>query len=167
MWRWMWRGEVRWDYFTTDGQSVSMSWYRAALWDLRPDITSCQNVAVRNLRSCFCGAPSLTRGLSMRVLPTMSMALTHIGVTAYVWPHQCSKLENRWTDFHEIWHLEILTKSVGKSEFHEGRCHLRAFEGKCALDGITSPTAPYCWNIRLKPGQHHTAWQWASLHINK
>jgi hypothetical protein len=29
-------------YFTTDGQSVSMSWYRAPSWDLRPDITSCR-----------------------------------------------------------------------------------------------------------------------------
>jgi hypothetical protein len=52
--------EVR-SYFTTDGQSVSMSWYRARLWNLRPDITSCRNVAVWNLRSCFCGAPSQTR----------------------------------------------------------------------------------------------------------
>jgi hypothetical protein len=43
-------------------QSVSMSWYRAPLWDLRPDITSCRNVAVWNLLSCFCGTPSLTRG---------------------------------------------------------------------------------------------------------
>jgi hypothetical protein len=32
--------------FTTDGQSVSMPWYRAPLWDLRPDITSCLKVAV-------------------------------------------------------------------------------------------------------------------------
>jgi hypothetical protein len=39
-----------------------LSWYRAPLWDLRPDITSCRNVAVWNLRSCFCGAPSLARG---------------------------------------------------------------------------------------------------------
>jgi hypothetical protein len=35
-------------YFTTDSQSVSqsvsMSWYRASLWDLRPDIISCLNV---------------------------------------------------------------------------------------------------------------------------
>jgi hypothetical protein len=31
-------------YFTSDGQSVSMSRYRAPLWDLRPDITSCRNV---------------------------------------------------------------------------------------------------------------------------
>jgi hypothetical protein len=46
--------EVR-SYFTTD----SMSWYRAPLWDLRPDITSCRNVAVWNLRSCIYGAPSL------------------------------------------------------------------------------------------------------------
>jgi hypothetical protein len=28
-------------YFRTDGHSVSTSWYRAPLWDLRPDITSC------------------------------------------------------------------------------------------------------------------------------
>jgi hypothetical protein len=48
-------------YFTTDAQSVSMSWYRASSWDLRPDITSCPNVAVWNLRSCFCGVPSLKR----------------------------------------------------------------------------------------------------------
>jgi hypothetical protein len=42
-----------------DCQSVSQ--YVLALWNLRPDITSCRNVAVCNLRSCFCGAPSLTR----------------------------------------------------------------------------------------------------------
>jgi hypothetical protein len=53
---------LRWGYFTTDCRSVNMSWYRVPLWDLRPDITSCPNVAVWNLRTCFCGAPSLTRG---------------------------------------------------------------------------------------------------------
>jgi hypothetical protein len=42
--------------------TVSMSWYRTPLWDLRPDITYCRNVTTRKLRSCFCGAPSLTRG---------------------------------------------------------------------------------------------------------
>jgi hypothetical protein len=31
--------------FTTDGQLVSMSWYRAPFWDLWADITSCRNVA--------------------------------------------------------------------------------------------------------------------------
>jgi hypothetical protein len=45
-----------------DWQSVSMSWYRAPLWDLRPGIISCRNVAVWNLRSCIYGAPSLTWG---------------------------------------------------------------------------------------------------------
>jgi hypothetical protein len=55
-------GEVKWGYFTTDGQSVSMSWYRAPLLDLRPDITSCRKDAAWNLRSCYCGAPSMTRG---------------------------------------------------------------------------------------------------------
>jgi hypothetical protein len=49
-------------HFTTDWQSVSMSWYRAPLWDLRPDITYCRNVAVWNLRSCIYEAPSMTRG---------------------------------------------------------------------------------------------------------
>jgi hypothetical protein len=44
-----------------DWRSVSMSWYRAPLWDLRPDITSCRNV-VWNLRSFFCRVPSLARG---------------------------------------------------------------------------------------------------------
>jgi hypothetical protein len=47
---------------TTDGRSVSMSW--SPLWDLWPDITSCRNFVVWNLRSCFRGAPSLTRGRS-------------------------------------------------------------------------------------------------------
>jgi hypothetical protein len=49
-------------YFTTDSQSVSISWYRVPLWDLRPDIISCRNVDVWNLRSYISGAPSLTRG---------------------------------------------------------------------------------------------------------
>jgi hypothetical protein len=48
-------------YFMTDSQSVSISWYRAPLWDLRPDIISCWNVAVWNLRSCIYWAPSVTR----------------------------------------------------------------------------------------------------------
>jgi hypothetical protein len=39
-----------------------MSWYRAPLWDFQPDITSCSNVAVWNLRSCFCWVPCLTGG---------------------------------------------------------------------------------------------------------
>jgi hypothetical protein len=40
-------------HFTTDGQSITMSWYRASLWDLQPDILSCRNAAVWNLRSSF------------------------------------------------------------------------------------------------------------------
>jgi hypothetical protein len=58
-------GEVSWCEVTlrlTVSQSVSMSWNRVPLWDLRPDIISCRNVAVWRLRSCFCGVPSLTRG---------------------------------------------------------------------------------------------------------
>jgi hypothetical protein len=43
-------------------QWVSMSWYRVPLWDLRPDITSCRNVAVWNLWSHIYWEPSLTIG---------------------------------------------------------------------------------------------------------
>jgi hypothetical protein len=46
----------------TVSQSVSQSWYRLPLWDLRPDIISCPNAAVWNVRSCIYWAPSLTRG---------------------------------------------------------------------------------------------------------
>jgi hypothetical protein len=42
--------------------TVSKSCYRAPLWDLRPDIISCRNVAVWNLRSYIYGVPCLTRG---------------------------------------------------------------------------------------------------------
>jgi hypothetical protein len=42
---WSW-SKSKWNYFTTDGQSVSMSWYLAPLWDLLPDITSCLKFAV-------------------------------------------------------------------------------------------------------------------------
>jgi hypothetical protein len=55
-------------------QSVIMSWCRAPLWDLRPDSTSCRSVAVWNLWSSFCGAPSLTRGRVCNLQCNHSMA---------------------------------------------------------------------------------------------
>jgi hypothetical protein len=62
-------------YFTTASQSVSMSWYLAPLWDMRPDITSCRSVAVWNLRSHFCEVPSLTRGRVCNLQCKHSMVL--------------------------------------------------------------------------------------------
>jgi hypothetical protein len=59
---------------TTDGQSVSLSWYRAPLWGLRPDVTSCRKVAVWKFRSCFCGASTLTRGRVCSLQCNHSMA---------------------------------------------------------------------------------------------
>jgi hypothetical protein len=51
-----------------DWQPVSMSCCRAPTWDLRPDITSCRNVAVWKMRSYFCGMPSLkSTGLQFAV----------------------------------------------------------------------------------------------------
>jgi hypothetical protein len=43
-------------YLTTRGQSASLSWCQAPIWGPRPDFYYCQ------LRICWCGAPSLTRG---------------------------------------------------------------------------------------------------------
>jgi hypothetical protein len=33
------------NYVTTDGQSASLSWNKASIWGLRPDIYYCQTVA--------------------------------------------------------------------------------------------------------------------------
>jgi hypothetical protein len=52
-----------------------MSWYRAPLRDLRPNITSCHNVAVWNLWSCFLEAPSLMRGHDVVVEVTLRLAV--------------------------------------------------------------------------------------------
>jgi hypothetical protein len=49
-------------YVTTDGQSASLSWYKALIRGLRPDFASVRNTEyVWHLRSWFRGAPSLTR----------------------------------------------------------------------------------------------------------
>jgi hypothetical protein len=50
-------------YVTTDGQSASLSWYKAPIRGLRPDFFCVRNTEyVWQLRSRFPGAPSLTRG---------------------------------------------------------------------------------------------------------
>jgi hypothetical protein len=45
-------------YVTTDGQSECLSWNKALIWSLRPEIF----ITLWQLRFSFCGAPSLTRG---------------------------------------------------------------------------------------------------------
>jgi hypothetical protein len=49
-------------YITTDGQSASLYWNEARVWGLRPDF-----ITVRQLRVCWCGALSLTRGRVCRL----------------------------------------------------------------------------------------------------
>jgi hypothetical protein len=50
-------------YVTTDGQSASLSWYKAHIRGLRPDFVSVRNMEyIWQLHSWFRGAPSLTRG---------------------------------------------------------------------------------------------------------
>jgi hypothetical protein len=50
-------------YVTTDGQSTSLSWYKAPIRGLRPDFFSVRNTEyIWQLCSLFRGTPSLTRG---------------------------------------------------------------------------------------------------------
>jgi hypothetical protein len=45
----------------TDGQSSSLSWCQAPIWEPRPIFDLFSLIIVRQLRVCWCGAPSLTR----------------------------------------------------------------------------------------------------------
>jgi hypothetical protein len=44
-------------YITTDSESAGLSWNKAPIWGLRPDIYLSLTITV-----LFCGVPSLTRG---------------------------------------------------------------------------------------------------------
>jgi hypothetical protein len=48
-------------YNTTDGQSVSPSWYQVPIWDPRPIFPLLSLIIFRQLLVCRCKAPSLTR----------------------------------------------------------------------------------------------------------
>jgi hypothetical protein len=48
-------------YVTTHGQSASLSWCQAPIWDPRPIFLLLYLIFLRQLRICWCGAPSLTR----------------------------------------------------------------------------------------------------------
>jgi hypothetical protein len=56
-------------YIATDGQSASLSWNKAPIWGLRPDLYYCLTVAV-----CWCGALSLTRGRVCRLQLLLALA---------------------------------------------------------------------------------------------
>jgi hypothetical protein len=48
-------------YIMTDGQSPSLSWNRAPIWDPRPIFPLLSLIIFGQLRICWCGAPSLSR----------------------------------------------------------------------------------------------------------
>jgi hypothetical protein len=48
-------------YITTDSQSASLLWRQAPIWELRPILPLLSLITFRQLRVCWCGAPSLTR----------------------------------------------------------------------------------------------------------
>jgi hypothetical protein len=56
-------------YVTTEGQSASLSWCHALIWDLRPDF-----ITVRQLRVCWYGALSLTREWVCRLQLLLALA---------------------------------------------------------------------------------------------
>jgi hypothetical protein len=57
------------NYITTDGQPASLSWNKAPIWGLRPDL-----LHVSQLRVCSCGALSLTRGRFCRLQLLLALA---------------------------------------------------------------------------------------------
>jgi hypothetical protein len=57
-------------YVTTDGQSASLSWYKAPMWGVRRDIYFCQ------LQACRCGALFLTRGRVCHLLELQSAVIS-------------------------------------------------------------------------------------------
>jgi hypothetical protein len=57
-------------YVTTVGQSASLSWNKAPIWGLRPDLYYCQ------LQACWHGALSLTRGRVYRLLESRSAVIS-------------------------------------------------------------------------------------------
>jgi hypothetical protein len=64
-------------HVTPYGQSASLSWYKAPIRGLRPDISSVRNTEyVWQLRSWFCGAPSLTRGRACLLYVPLALAST-------------------------------------------------------------------------------------------
>jgi hypothetical protein len=56
-------------YITTDGPSSSLSWNKTPIWGLRPDF-----ITVRQLRVCWCGELSLTRGRVCRLQLLLALA---------------------------------------------------------------------------------------------
>jgi hypothetical protein len=60
-------------YVTTDGQSASLSWYKAPIWGLQPDFY-CHMEYVGQLRVCWYGALSLTRGQVCRLQLLLALA---------------------------------------------------------------------------------------------
>jgi hypothetical protein len=76
-------GSRSWIYFTTDGRSVGQSLGRSVsqyvclgvepTLELVTRYYPCRNIAVWKLRSCFCGAPSLTRGRACNLQCNHSM----------------------------------------------------------------------------------------------
>jgi hypothetical protein len=63
-------------YITTDGQSASPSWNKAPVWGLRPI-----SITVRQLRACWYGALSLTRGQVCRLQLLFALATEIIFVS--------------------------------------------------------------------------------------
>jgi hypothetical protein len=60
----------------TDSQSSSLSWYQAPIWHQRPIFSILPLIIFRQLRVCWCRAPSLTRSrvCTFQLLPGIASA---------------------------------------------------------------------------------------------
>jgi hypothetical protein len=88
---WLWIGPSK-SKLLYDWQSVNMSWYRVPLWDLRPDIISCQNVAVLTLplwQEDGSGICSVTTQWSELLITHNHIMLSHLRLPHYAEPDPC------------------------------------------------------------------------------
>jgi hypothetical protein len=75
-----WTHCQRQSYVTTDGQSASLSWNKAPIWGLWPDLYYCLTVT-----AFWCGAHSLTRGRVCHLPESQSVVVSLLSVcTIYI-----------------------------------------------------------------------------------
>jgi hypothetical protein len=123
-----------------------MPWCQAPLWDLGTDISSCQYVAVWNLRSCFCGAPSLTRGQVCNLQCNHSMVpVLKITKSVMHWRSRSCALQYgsrilftyscKWSSLEKAISLHELAKEKITTTVKEAYC--RMIWWQCRIVGIS------------------------------
>jgi hypothetical protein len=95
-------------YVTTDGQPASLSWNKAPIWGLRPDLDY-----LWQLRVCWFGAPSLTRGRVCRLQLLLVLASAVIFGSYFTVSTQVWKLLSCWLNSKLV---QLITQGTDRIE---------------------------------------------------